>query len=91
MRAAIAIRLKKFSVKRELQMLLVYICLVVIARFIYFPLHHIDGKIGSLKIGYTGKLTDMISLIPFFFLVMNMVKNSDRDGWYVLPMGKKRY
>ena len=80
-RSAIAIGLKKFSIKRELQMLLVYICLVVIARFIYFPLHYIDGKIGSLFIGYTGKLTDMISLIPFFFLF-------DRyDGWFINIIG----
>ena len=80
-RAAIAIRLKKFSVKRELQMLLVYICLVVIARFIYFPLHRVDGKIGNLTIGYTAKLTDMISLIPFFFLF-------DRyDGWLINIIG----
>ncbi|MBP3238546.1 MAG: hypothetical protein J6M24_05580 [Lachnospiraceae bacterium] len=26
-----------------------------------------------------------------YFHVLNMVKNSDQDGWYVLPMGKKRY
>ena len=67
-RAAIAIAFKNFSVKRELQMLLVYICLVVIARFVYFPLHHVDGKIGSLTIGYTAKQADTISLIPFYFL-----------------------
>ena len=70
-RSAIAIGGKNISVKRELQMLLVYICLVVIARFVYFPLHYVDGKIGSLTIGYTARQTDMISLIPFFFLVCN--------------------
>ena len=80
-RAAIAIALKNFSVKRELQMLLVYICLVVIARFVYFPLHHVDGKIGSLTIGYTAKQADMISLIPFYFLF-------DRyDGWLTNIIG----
>ncbi len=80
-RAAIAIALKNFSVKRELQMLLVYICLVVIARFVYFPLHHVDGKIGSLIIGYTAKQADMISLIPFYFLF-------DRyDGWLTNIIG----
>ena len=26
-----------------------------------------------------------------YFHVMNMVKNSDQDGWYTLPVGKKRY
>jgi glycopeptide antibiotics resistance protein len=80
-RAAIAIAFKNFSVKRELQMLLVYICLVVIARFVYFPLHHVDGKIGSLIIGYTAKQADMISLIPFYFLF-------DRyDGWLTNIIG----
>ena len=80
-RAAIAIALKNFSVKRELQMLLVYICLVVIARFVYFPLYHVDGKIGSLTIGYTAKQADMISLIPFYFLF-------DRyDGWLTNIIG----
>ena len=80
-RTAIAIRLKKFSAKRELQMLLVYICLVVIARFIYFPLHRIDGKIGNLTIGYTAGQPVMVSLIPFFFLF-------DRyDGWLINIIG----
>ena len=80
-RSAIAIVCKNISVKRELQMLLVYICLVVIARFVYFPLHYVDGKIGSLTIGYTASQTDMISLIPFFFL-------GDRyDGWLINIIG----
>ncbi len=80
-RSAIAIGFKIFSLKRELQLLLVYICLVVIARFVYFPLHHVDGKIGSLTIGFTAKQTDMINLIPFFFLF-------DRyDGWLINIIG----
>ena len=80
-RAAIAIRLKKFSVKRELQMLLVYICLVVIARFVYFPLHFINGKIGTLTIGFSKTPFNMISLIPFYFLF-------DRyDGWIINIIG----
>ena len=49
----------------------------MIARIVYFPLHRVDGKIGSLTIGYTAELTDMISLIPFYFLF-------DRyDGWII--------
>ena len=80
-RSAIAIRLRKCSIKRELQMLLVYICLVVIARFVYFPLERYDGKIGFLLIGFRYAPTDMINLIPFFFLV-------DRyDGWLINIIG----
>ena len=80
-RFIIAIRFKKFSVKRELQMLLVYICLVVIARFVYFPLHFINGKIGTLTIGFSKTPFNMISLIPFYFLF-------DRyDGWIINIIG----
>ena len=80
-RSAIAIGFKNFSLKRELQMLLVYICLVVIARFVYFPLHRVDGKIGSLIIGYTAKQAVLVSLIPFYFLF-------DRyDGWLINIIG----
>ena len=68
-RFVIAIRLRKFSAKRELQMILVYICLVVIARFVYFPLHRVDGKIGTLTMGFTEAPFDKISIIPFTFLV----------------------
>jgi glycopeptide antibiotics resistance protein len=80
-RFVIAIRFKKLSAKRELQMLLVYVCLVVIARFVYFPLHYIDGKIGTLTIGFTEASFDMISFIPFYFIF-------DRyDGWLINIIG----
>ena len=80
-RFVISVRFKRFSAKRELQMLLVYICLVVIARFVYFPLHFVDGKIGTLTIGFSTTLSDIISLIPFFFLF-------DRyDGWLINIIG----
>ena len=80
-RSAVAVRAKEFSVKRELQMLLVYICIVVIARFIYFPLYLVDGKTGTLKIGFSEAPSEMISLIPFFFLF-------DRyDGWLINIIG----
>ena len=80
-RFVIAIKFKKFSIKHELQMLLVYICLVVIARFVYFPLHYVDGEIGTLKIDFSNTPSDMISLTPFYFLF-------DRyDGWLINIIG----
>ncbi len=80
-RSVIAVHSKELSLKRELQMLLVYICLVVIARFVYFPLHHINGEIGTLKVGFTETTADMISIIPFNFLF-------DRyDGWQINIIG----
>ena len=43
---------KAFSIKRELQVLLVFICIVVIFRFVYFGFHLENGKIPTLKIGF---------------------------------------
>ena len=38
-RLVAAIKSKTFSLKRELQLLLVYVCIVVISRFVYFGFH----------------------------------------------------
>ena len=81
LRIVIAIRNKHFSIKRELQMLLVYICIAVISRFVYFGFHLENGRIPTLKIGISSDPASMISYIPFFFLV-------DRyDGWLMNIIG----
>lgn len=80
-RFAVAIKEKKASVKREIQLLLVYVCIVVIFRFVYFEFHLENGKLPKLKLGFGDDIHDMISLIPFFFLV-------DRyDGWQMNIIG----
>ena len=48
LRAIVCVKEKKFDLKHERRLLLVYVCLVVITRFVYFPLHHVDGRIGLL-------------------------------------------
>ena len=80
-RSVITVRNRQFTIKRELQLMLVYICLVVIARFVYFALHRVDGKIVPLKLGLIDNPFDMISLSPFYFLI-------DRyDGWLTNIIG----
>ena len=80
-RLIVAIKSKAFSVKRECQMLLVYVCIVVIFRFVYFGYHLVNGKIPTLKLGFEDDIHDMISIIPFFFVV-------DRyDGWQMNIIG----
>ena len=80
-RFAVAIKEKKFSVKREILLLLVYVCIVVIFRFVYFGFHLENGKIPTLKLGFKDDIHDMISIIPFFFVV-------DRyDGWQMNIIG----
>ena len=80
-RLAVAIKAKAFSVRRELLMLLVYVCIAVIFRFVYFGFHLENGKIPSLKIGFRDDIREMVSVIPFFFFV-------DRyDGWQMNIIG----
>ena len=80
-RLAAAIKSKTFSLKRELQLLLVYVCIVVISRFVYFGFHLENGRIQTLKVGLGEDIDDMISIIPFYFLV-------DRyDGWKMNIIG----
>ncbi len=62
-------------------MLLVYVCIVVIVRFVYFGFHLEDGKIQTLKVGFEDNIHDTISIIPFYFLV-------DRySGWRMNIIG----
>ena len=47
-RVVCAIKAKRADGKRELQLLLVYICVVVVARFAFFPFSKVDGEIQPL-------------------------------------------
>lgn len=80
-RFAAAMKTKTFSVKREMQLLLFYVCIVVIFRFVYFGFHLENGKIPRLRIGIDEDIHNTISTIPFYFLV-------DRyDGWQMNTIG----
>ena len=59
--------------KRELQLLLVYICIIVVARFIFFPFSKVDGKIQPLV--FDDKLFPAkINLIPFVYMFDYAIK-----------------
>lgn len=47
-RGIFGIKNKKTDWKRELQLMLVYISIIVIARFVFFPFEKINGEIQSL-------------------------------------------
>ncbi len=81
MRFAVSKKQGDFSIKLELVLLLVYICIVVIARFVYFGFHLVDGRIDTLKVDPVKNPAEMISLIPFYFLF-------DRyDGYFLNIIG----
>ncbi|MCR4939292.1 MAG: VanZ family protein [Treponemataceae bacterium] len=71
----------KKNLLRELQLLMVYICLIVIARIVYFPWHHVDGHIGLLRLDPARILPLRLNLLPIVRLF------EVYDGWQMNIIG----
>ena len=54
--------------KRELQLLLVYICIMVVARVTFFPFSKVDGQVQPLIFDKANALNFQINLIPLAYL-----------------------
>ena len=68
--------------KREAKLLTVYICLVVIARIVYFPMRTVNGRIGSL-------LLNVDKIFPLWINLIPIVRLSEMyDGWLINIIGK---
>lgn len=80
-RFLVYIKTKSFKLRRELQLILIYICLVVIARMVYFPLSHVDGHIGTAFFDSSKLLPLHINLKPFTFL------HEKYNGWQINILG----
>lgn len=59
------IKERKISWKRELELLLVYVCVQVIFRITFFPLEKIDGKVAPLVFDAANAFNFRINVIPF--------------------------
>lgn len=68
-----AVKNRQFSVKNEIKMLMVYVCIAVIARIVYFPWHHVNGRIGPLVFDSSKPLN--INYVPVKGLLY------EYDGW----------
>lgn len=68
-RAIVWARDKKLSLKREAMLILVYICLVVVARFTFFPFSKVDGKIQPLVFDSGSWFPFRVNLIPIVYLM----------------------
>ena len=68
-RAAVCCKTKNFNWKREAQLILVYICIVVVARFTFFPFSKVDGKVQPLIFDSANWLNFRINLLPFVYLM----------------------
>ena len=80
-RSGCAIKSKNMDWNHEAKLLLVYICLVVIARFVYFPMRLVEGRIGSLYL-------DVDKIFPLWINLIPVVHLFDvYDGWLLNIIG----
>ena len=80
-RAICGIKNKKVDWKYEAKLLTVYICLVVIARIVYFPMRLVEGRIASLVLDVDKIFPLWINLIPIAHLF------DVYDGWLINIIG----
>ena len=62
------LRQRRFFLKRELQLLLVYICVVVVTRFTFFPFSKVDGQVQPLLFDTSKIFPPRINLLPVVYL-----------------------
>jgi len=67
-RVCVSIRRGCCSRKREWQLLLVYVCIVVVARFTFFPFSRVDGVIQPLLFDPVKAFPPRINLLPVVYL-----------------------
>lgn len=67
-RMVCGIRQGYVSRKREIQLLLVYVCIVVVARFTFFPFSKVDGVIQPLLFDPAQMFPPRINLLPIVYL-----------------------
>jgi len=67
-RALICLRQSRIFMKRELQLLLVYICIMVVTRFTFFPFSKVDGLVQPLLFDAAKMFPPRINLLPFVYL-----------------------
>ena len=54
--------------KRELQLMLVYICIMVVTRFTFFPFSRVDGQVQPLLLDAAKIFPPRINLLPIVYL-----------------------
>ncbi|MBR2950490.1 MAG: VanZ family protein, partial [Lachnospiraceae bacterium] len=64
-RVICAIKTKRADWKKELKLLLVYVCIVVVARFTFFPFSKVNGEIQPLVYESAKVYPFRINWIPF--------------------------
>lgn len=68
-RGKVWLRSRAFHWKRELELLLIYICLIVVARFTFFPFSKVDGKIQPLIFDAARCFPPRVNFLPVVHLL----------------------
>ena len=92
LRVFFSVRVGRFHWKRELQLLLVYICIVVVVRFTFFPFSKVNGKIQPLLFNLTMMFPPRINLIPIanlldYEILREMLINVIGNTTMFIPIG----
>jgi glycopeptide antibiotics resistance protein len=69
---------RRFSWKRELELLLVYICLMVVSRFTLFPFSKVNGQVQPLNFDPNNWFPFHINLLPLVYLFDYEIR---REAW----------
>ena len=77
-RICVAVKQKTVCWKREALLLLVYVCLIVVARFVFFPVSKVNGVVQPLVFDKTMAYPFRINLIPFAYLMDYEIR---REAW----------
>ena len=64
-RVICAMKTKRVDWKREIQLIFVYICIVVVARFTFFPFSKVNGEIQPLVFESANAFSFRVNWIPF--------------------------
>lgn len=67
-RTIVCLRQGRIRWKRELQLMLVYICILVITRFTFFPFSKTDGQVQPLLFDAARVFPPRINLLPVVYL-----------------------
>ena len=67
-RCAVCLRQKKCALKRELQLLPVFVCILVVTRFTFFPFSKVNGQVQPLLFDAAKIFPPRINLLPVVYL-----------------------
>ena len=68
LRIIVNVRQRKVLWRRELELLLVYICLIVVARITFFPFSKVDGQVQPLILDTARILPFRLNFVPLVYL-----------------------